>query len=118
MVLSTLTALLISCILVILFVRFKSRSINILRGPPRFSRLYGYELGLLHQKNVGDHEFQWAEEYGSAFRVPDVYGTDSLWLVDPRALQHVLHTSGYKYITPRDVDFDLRGFLGMGLVYA
>ncbi|KAI3616177.1 cytochrome p450 [Moniliophthora roreri] len=116
MALSTLVAaLLISCMLVILFVRSKSRSIGILRGPPRFSRLFGYELELLHQENVGDHEFQWVDEYGSAFRVPDVYGTDSLWLVDPRALQHILHTSGYNYTTPRDVDFDLRGFLGMGL---
>ncbi|ESK95228.1 cytochrome p450 [Moniliophthora roreri MCA 2997] len=110
MALSTLVAaLLISCMLVILFVRSKSRSIGILRGPPRFSRLFGYELELLHQENVGDHEFQWVDEYGSAFRVPDVYGTDSLWLVDPRALQHILHTSGYNYTTPRDVDFDLRG---------
>ncbi|KAK7028112.1 hypothetical protein VNI00_014927 [Paramarasmius palmivorus] len=118
----TLSALLVtfslSCAFLLLFLRSKRQTVGSLRGPPRYSRLFGFELDLLHQENVGDHEFKWVEEYGPTFRVPDVYGTDTLWVTDPRAIQHILHTSGYRYATPKDVDFDLRGFLGQGLVYS
>ncbi|PPQ81693.1 hypothetical protein CVT24_003123 [Panaeolus cyanescens] len=103
---------------IFLFFRSRRRSLSYLRGPPRNSKLFGRELDLLFQQDVGDLEFKWVEEYGTAFPVPNCYGQDTLFICDPRALQYVLHTSEYKYPRPADLKFLLKGFLGSGIIYS
>ncbi|KAL0572020.1 hypothetical protein V5O48_009941 [Marasmius crinis-equi] len=104
----------------IFFLYFRSgrRSLSYLRGPSRDSRLYGRELDLLYEQDVGDLEFKWVEEYGTAFPVPGCYGQDTLMICDPRALQYVLQTSEYKYPRPADLKFLLKGFLGSGIIFS
>ncbi|KAK7469038.1 hypothetical protein VKT23_003532 [Stygiomarasmius scandens] len=101
---------------VFFYLRARRRSIQFLRGPPRTSKLYGRELDLLYEQDVGDLEYKWVEEYGTAFRVPGCYGQDTLMICDPLALQHVLQ--GYKYPRPVDLKFLLKGFLGSGIIYS
>ncbi|KAF9265928.1 cytochrome P450 [Marasmius fiardii PR-910] len=101
-----------------LYFRSRRRSLSYLRGPPRNSKLFGRELDLLYEQDVGDLEFKWVEEYGTAFPVPNCYGQDTLFICDPRALQYVLQTSEYKYPRPADLKFLLKGFLGSGIIFS
>ncbi|KIY68643.1 cytochrome P450, partial [Cylindrobasidium torrendii FP15055 ss-10] len=57
----------------------------------------GHEQSFRNQDQVGDLEFQWVREYGAAFRLKGVLGEDALMVADPKAIQHILHTSGYRY---------------------
>ena len=73
-------------------------------------------LATSHEKEVGDLQFKWAQEYGGAWRMKECFNVcwfsvihvcqaypkllpqkDSLWLVDPKAIQYVLQTSGYHF---------------------
>ncbi|KAF5349867.1 hypothetical protein D9758_014029 [Tetrapyrgos nigripes] len=91
------------------------KPLKFLRGPAPTSLLCGYEYDLFQQENVGDKEYKWYEEYGTAFRVSGVYAEDVLMTADPRALQYILQTSGklschmairYRFLRP--VDFQRR----------
>lgn len=48
-------------------------------------------------KQVGDLEFQWLREYGPTWMAKGCLGEEVLWTADPRALQYVFHTSGYRF---------------------
>jgi len=82
----------------------------------------GSEADIRYQNEVGDCEFKWMREYGSAWRRTGCFGVsvyfvqnfspfisnlnilqrDHLMLADPRALQYLLHQTGYRY--PKSVD--------------
>ncbi|KIY63100.1 PAH-inducible cytochrome P450 monooxygenase PC-PAH 1, partial [Cylindrobasidium torrendii FP15055 ss-10] len=72
------------------------------------SWIVGHEQSFRNQDQVGDLEFQWAREYGPAFRLKGVFGEDAIMFSDPKAIQHILHASGYRYpkatITQRNVE--------------
>ncbi|KIK60887.1 hypothetical protein GYMLUDRAFT_244040 [Collybiopsis luxurians FD-317 M1] len=63
-------------------------------GPEPKSFLLG-NLGELLQKPVGLAEFEWQKTYGDVVRFGAALGTDQLMIADPKALQHILQSSGY-----------------------
>ncbi|KAK7458717.1 hypothetical protein VKT23_009717 [Stygiomarasmius scandens] len=83
-----------------LIVYFARKPLRYLRGPTPSSILAGYEYDLLRQVNAGDKEYKWYQEYGTAFRVKGAYGEEVLMTADPKALQYVLQTSGYRFRRP------------------
>ncbi|TFY83783.1 hypothetical protein EWM64_g229 [Hericium alpestre] len=68
-----------------------------IRGPESKSFWLGNEQDIRYQNEVGDHEFKWMREYGSVWRTTGCLGEDILMVADPKALQYILHTSGYKW---------------------
>ncbi|KAG2756654.1 cytochrome P450 [Suillus brevipes Sb2] len=68
-----------------------------IRGPPSPSFWTGHEKVHLNTKQVGDLEFQWVREYGPTWMAKGCLGEEVLWTADPRALQYVFHTSGYRF---------------------
>lgn len=68
-----------------------------IRGPPSHSFWLGSEKVHQNAKQVGDLEFQWAREYGPTWMTKGCLGEEILWTADPRALQYVFHTSGYRF---------------------
>ncbi|KAH8998335.1 cytochrome P450 [Lactarius hatsudake] len=76
------------------------------------------EADIRYQNEVGDCEFKWMREYGSAWRRTGCLGTDRLVLADPKALKHVLHSAGYHYPKTTDRTQVSRMVSGNGLVAA
>ncbi|KAK0214101.1 cytochrome P450 [Armillaria fumosa] len=114
------TSLFIVALLVIaitiLISRRKHSVVKQLRGPTPDSWLLGNEHAIKHQDQVGDLDFPWFREYGSAFRGTACYGQDLLVLGDPKGLQHVLHGSGYRYPKAPDSDYNLNILFGKGII--
>ncbi|KAA1474645.1 cytochrome P450 [Dentipellis sp. KUC8613] len=112
----------LSALLTFLYVVFKvrraRRSLKHLKAPPSSSFWLGNYKDLLFQDQVGDVEFGWMREYGSAWRISACLGEDQLMLTDPKALQYILHTSGYRWPKRADTNETTRLFLGQGLVWA
>ncbi|KAN0136054.1 cytochrome P450 [Lactarius tabidus] len=91
-----------SSFLAFLYPRRRGRSLRQLRGPEPSSFWLGNEADIRYQNEVGDCEFKWMREYGSAWRRAGCFGTDRLMLADPKAIKHVLHSAGYHY--PKTVE--------------
>ncbi|KAH8995444.1 cytochrome P450 [Lactarius akahatsu] len=100
-ILSTLSAGLFSLI-AFLYSRRRSGSLKDIRGPASSSFWLGNEADIRYQDEVGDCEFKWMREYGSAWRRTGFLGTDRLMLADPKASKHILHSAGYHY--PKTID--------------
>jgi len=96
---------------------FTHRSLKNLQGPPSPSWLLGHEVWVRYQDEVGDLEYKWTREYGTAFRVAGCYGKDTLMLADPRGLQYVLHTSGYHFPKRVDARMVIKLLTGRGLTW-
>ncbi|KAJ3883015.1 cytochrome P450 [Lentinula edodes] len=90
------------CILLEFVYRYFRRSLKFLRGPPRPSLLFGNELELTVQEEVGVLETKWFNEYGLAFRTSSCFGEDTLMIADPQALRYITMTSAYGY--PKSTD--------------
>ncbi|KAH8995441.1 cytochrome P450 [Lactarius akahatsu] len=101
-----------------LYSRRRSRSLGDLRGPASSSFWLGNEADIRYQNEVGDCEFMWMREYGSAWRRTGCLGTDRLMLADPKALKHILHSAGYHYSRTIDKAQFLRMATGNGIVVA
>ena len=104
----------------------------------RLCRISGNEGDIRYQNEVGDREFDWMRKYGSAWRrrgplgvsffkdrmKPSLFYTglcskvDHLSLADPKALQYVLHTSGYHFPKGREVTQNIKLIVGQGIVWA
>ncbi|KAJ3909728.1 cytochrome P450 [Lentinula edodes] len=82
--------------------RYFRRSLKFLRGPPRPSLLFGNELELTVQEEVGVLETKWFDKYGLAFRTSSCFGEDTLMIADPQALRYITMTSAYGY--PKSTD--------------
>ncbi|KAI0752821.1 cytochrome P450 [Daedaleopsis nitida] len=65
-------------------------------GPEAESFWLGH-LPELFQTPSGDTDFKWQQEYGSVVRVKAPLGEDMLLISDPKALQYIYQTSGYKF---------------------
>ncbi|KAE9410978.1 cytochrome P450 [Gymnopus androsaceus JB14] len=98
--------------------QYYQRSLKFLRGPPRSSFLLGNDYELIHQEEVNIIETKWFNEYGTAFRASICYGEDSLMVADPRALQYVLHTSGYRFPKSIDAQQVTKMMFGRSIVWA
>ncbi|EKM51868.1 uncharacterized protein PHACADRAFT_262256 [Phanerochaete carnosa HHB-10118-sp] len=89
------------CAAALVLVRlYRSRthhSIAHIRGPPAKSMIMGNIRDMAYQESVGDLDFKYMKEYGTAWRLHATFGKPVLMISDPKALQHVLHKSGYMY---------------------
>lgn len=97
---------------------FRRRLLKDIQGPPSNSFWLGHEKDLRYQNEVGDLDFQWMAQYGTAWRVDGCMGEDILMLVDPKALQHILQAAGYKYPKSAEDRQFLRMVTGEGLAWA
>ncbi|KAF9259756.1 cytochrome P450 [Marasmius fiardii PR-910] len=98
-----------------LVIRAKRKSLKFLRGPPTPSWLLGYEFALIGVRKAGEPDDNWTRDYGYAFRVPGCYGEDILMVSDPKALQHIIHKSAYRYPKTKDTDQFFHKLVGPGL---
>lgn len=99
--------------------------------------ILGNESQIRYQNEVGEHEFKWMRRYGTAWRRTGTLGVsllqrladvsadaraslkvDHLSLVDPKALQYVLHTSGYHFPKGKEVTQAIKLVIGQGVVWA
>ncbi|KAH7925349.1 cytochrome P450 [Leucogyrophana mollusca] len=94
---SSWTGVVLALLVFMVWRRTRRQSLNDIRGPVVPSRLFGHEKMARYSEEVGDLELQWGRAFGPTFRTQGCYGEEKLWTADPKALQHVFHTSGYRY---------------------
>ncbi|VDB99467.1 unnamed protein product [Peniophora sp. CBMAI 1063] len=97
---------------------FRSSTLKDIRGPPRSSFLLGNMGDIRYQAEVGDVEFGWLREFGGAWKIHAPLGEERLMLADPKALQYVLQTSGYRFPQRPEIRADVRMVLGDGVAWA
>ncbi|KAG7440274.1 cytochrome P450 [Guyanagaster necrorhizus] len=90
-------------------------SVKHVKGPPPVSFWLGHERVLRSQGNIGELEMKWCKEYGTVYRVGGCFGQDVLVVSDPKALDHIFHTS-HPYPKSQDFNFILGLMLGGGLI--
>ncbi|KAI0721412.1 PAH-inducible cytochrome P450 monooxygenase PC-PAH 1 [Cerioporus squamosus] len=73
------------------------RSLRKVRGPPSPGWLLGHSQGLNSELNVGDLDSKYIPEYGTVYKVMYPLGEHALQISDPKALQYMLHKSGYHF---------------------
>ncbi|KAH7909501.1 cytochrome P450 [Hygrophoropsis aurantiaca] len=96
----------------------RRRVLSDIRGPAVPSRLLGHEKVVRGMEQVGDLEFKWVREFGPTWLTKNCYGEDNLWTADPKALQYVFHTSGYRF-SKRLVAVEVtKLFTGQGILSA
>ncbi|KAK0463410.1 cytochrome P450 [Armillaria novae-zelandiae] len=100
----------------VILLRRRRRLVVRLRGPPRPSLLLGHEWQLRNQENPGSLEMQWLYQYGNAYLIGGCFGQDVLMLSDPKALQYIFHTSGYRFPKASDSDLSAKSLFGEGMV--
>ncbi|KAK7472252.1 hypothetical protein VKT23_000373 [Stygiomarasmius scandens] len=54
-------------------------------------------MGELFQNQAGLTDFKWQQLYGDVIRFKASFNNDRMLIADPKALQHILQTSGYKW---------------------
>ncbi|ESK95498.1 cytochrome p450 [Moniliophthora roreri MCA 2997] len=103
----------------LLFISFRlvfRRPLYFLPGPPGQRSLLGLEHDFEMDPIKRLHE--WHNNHGVVYKLPGCFWTDILVLSDPRALQHILHTSAYGYRKANDQLFFTSMILGKGLTFA
>ncbi|PBK92259.1 cytochrome P450 [Armillaria gallica] len=110
-----LVLFLLTSILAVIRMRSRRKAVRNVRGPPRPSLLLGHEWMIHQREHVGGLEMQWLKEYGAVYRIGGCFGQDVLVLCDPRALQYVFHTSGYRFPKTADVGRQADAIFGPGL---
>ncbi|KDQ25697.1 hypothetical protein PLEOSDRAFT_1045333 [Pleurotus ostreatus PC15] len=98
--------------------RRKRDNVRKLRGPQAPSWLLGHEPEMRVQAEAGDLDFAWTREYGATLKTKACWGRQEVLTADPRVLQHILHTSGYRYPKRPDVNQSIRNIMGRGIVWA
>ncbi|KAF8629180.1 hypothetical protein AX17_005765 [Amanita inopinata Kibby_2008] len=100
-----------------LFRRFNRISVSYLPGPPAQSFMLG-NLPELFQSQAGEPDFKYQREYGGIVRIKGVFGEDRLLISDPKALQYIFHTSGYRFQKWPERTEISRVLMGRGLLWA
>ncbi|KAJ3995670.1 cytochrome P450 [Lentinula boryana] len=86
-------------------------------GPKSNSFVLGHICELL-QNQVGLTDFEWQKTYGDIVRFKGSFGSDYIMISDPKALQRIFQTSGYRWRkTPQRREFS-RLVAGKGLAWA
>ncbi|KAK0457464.1 cytochrome P450 [Desarmillaria tabescens] len=100
-----------------MFRRFKRRrsAVHSIRGPSSPSFLLGHEYLLHNREHVGDLETKWRQQYGAVYRTKGCFAVDILSVGDPKALQYIFHSSGYRFPKTRDVRRTIKALTGEGL---
>ncbi|KAK0462489.1 cytochrome P450 [Desarmillaria tabescens] len=83
----------------LVYKRLKHISIATVPGPQWKSWLYG-NLPELVKGEAGESDFKWQAQYGDIIRVRAPLGEDRLLVSDPKALQYIYQTTGYRYLKP------------------
>lgn len=96
---------------------FKRRLPKDIQGPPSTSFWIGNEKDIRYQNEVGDQEFQWLRQYGTAWRVAGCMGEEVLMVADPKGIQHILQGAGYNYPKSEEDRQLLRMVSGDGLAW-
>ncbi|KAI0249650.1 cytochrome P450 [Lactifluus subvellereus] len=96
-------------------IRRRNSFLSQLRGPESPSFWIGNEGDIHHQNEVGDREFKWIHQFGSAWRRRGCLGEDRLMVADPKALHYILHTSGYNFYKRIDLLKMTEMLIGNGL---
>ncbi|KAK0478581.1 cytochrome P450 [Armillaria luteobubalina] len=86
-----------------------------IRGPPRPSFLLGHEPLLTGRQYIGDLEMEWYQQYGAVYRTAGCFGQDILSVSDPKALQYIFHSSGYRFPKTKDMHLFLETLNGPGI---
>ncbi|KAJ3874521.1 cytochrome P450 [Lentinula edodes] len=117
---STLTLTVLLVVFAIVYAVYKATRPTVLDnipGPVSKSFLLG-NLGELMQNQAGATEFSWQETYGDVVKFKASFGMDRLLISDPKALQHILMTSGYRWRKYRERKELSRLTSGKGLLWA
>ncbi|KAF8814486.1 cytochrome P450 [Phlegmacium glaucopus] len=110
-------ALLVLSILYVLYRKLTYSIVSDLRGPKPESFLLGSLVEYM-QSQAGEIDFRWQEMYGDVVRFKGPFGEDRLLISDPKALQYILQTAGYRYHKPADRREISRLVAGRGLLWA
>ncbi|KAH9169311.1 cytochrome P450 [Lactarius sanguifluus] len=100
------------------YLRGRNSFLRKLQGPESPSFLLGNESQLRYQNEVGEHEYKWMRRYGTAWRRTGPLGVNHLSVADPKALQYILHTSGYHFPKGKEVTQTIKLVLGQGVIWA
>lgn len=92
----------------------KNRRLVDLPGPPPESFLLG-NLRQLMREQVGKYDVKWQERYGMVATIAAPFGSDRLWISDPKAIQYILQTSRYNFVKPYAARFALNAATGPGV---
>ncbi|KAJ8509305.1 hypothetical protein ONZ45_g8509 [Pleurotus djamor] len=103
---------------VIFYHQRRNSAFTRLRGPPSPSWLLGNDSEMHNQAQVGDLDFAWVREFGPTFSVKTCWGRTNVMTADPRALQYIYNTSGYRYPNRADIDQITRNMTGPGILWA
>ncbi|KAI0743376.1 cytochrome P450 [Daedaleopsis nitida] len=120
------TALMAIALLVLALLRrvTQRRSVKNIQGPASPSLLFGHELALSHQADVGSLEFDWMRKYGATWRISGCFGTDILMTADPKAscasyaMQHIYQKTAYGYLKRASQNHFAYIIAGPGIVSA
>ncbi|KAJ3995671.1 cytochrome P450 [Lentinula boryana] len=115
--LTILALLAISAIVYAFYKATKRAVLDRIPGPASKSFILG-NMGELMQNQAGLTEFSWQESYGNVVRFKAPFGMDRLLVSDPKALQHILMTSGYRWRKYRERKELSRLTSGKGLLWA
>ncbi|KIK60889.1 hypothetical protein GYMLUDRAFT_597826 [Collybiopsis luxurians FD-317 M1] len=115
-----LTFILLSSVFAVAYVFYKATRRSVLDkipGPPSDSFLLGNMADLM-QNPAGTTEFSWQETYGGVVKFKAPLGMDRLLISDPKALQYILQTSGYRWCKYPERTEISRLSTGRGLLWA
>ncbi|TFK50064.1 cytochrome P450 [Heliocybe sulcata] len=93
-----LPLLALACAVTYLYKRWRARiSLRDIQGPKSYSFLLG-NLGEMYLGPAAEADFKWHQTFGSVVRYKGILNDDYLMISDPKALQHILHTSAYHFV--------------------
>ncbi|KAK0504462.1 cytochrome P450 [Armillaria luteobubalina] len=107
----------VATLLAVMLRRFKGHrsTVRRIRGPPSPSFLLGHEYLLRNRQHVGHLETEWRQQYGAVYRTKGCFSQDILTIGDPKALQYIFHSSGYRFPKTRDSNRSIKALTGEGL---
>jgi len=116
-VVTLLITLVASLLLTRAYIRRRNSVLQSLQGPPSSSFIFGSEVDAQYETEVGDWSFKCMHEYGAVWHQSGCLGSDRLVIADPKALQYILHTSGYHFPKPKDILKTIDLLFGRGIVW-
>ncbi|KIY53206.1 cytochrome P450 [Fistulina hepatica ATCC 64428] len=98
--------------------RYTAISISKVPGPPGSWLFATGRVTDLLRADVGGLQFEWQQQYGPVIRVKGPLGEDFLLVSDPKALQYIYQTSGYRFPKPSFTRIILEVLSGKALFWA
>ncbi|KAI0829191.1 cytochrome P450 [Trametes gibbosa] len=89
-----------------------------LSGPPSPSWLFGVSKVVGNHPSTSSLYEQWAEQYGSVYRVPSPLGSSRVVLTDPKAIAHFYSLETFTYVQTTLSRVAIENLFGRGLLWA